>query len=118
MPKDSEFVVGDKTYQCPGIIAAFIAPRIARLYTTDLTVNEYCLQMEDPGQQFTQFLSLVNGSNIQATDENRPFLLSVARELENSEVYFSIFSQMEHGLCVEYVSAIGGRDPHFFEMFN
>jgi hypothetical protein len=52
------------------------------------------------------------------TDENRRYLLSAARELENSQLCVSILSSMEGGLTVEIVCAIGGSDPGFFEQLK
>jgi hypothetical protein len=115
LPNGFQFVVGDKVYDCPLFTATFISPRIARFHTFDPTITEYRVQTADPRRQFSQFLSLGYGSTVVMTDENRPFLLALARELENTEVHSLILSQIEGALNVDTVCAIGRSDPGFFE---
>jgi hypothetical protein len=118
LQNDFAFVVGSKTYQCPRLIATFLSPKVARYCKQDPTISEYCLETEDRRNQFPDFLSLGYGSSIVVTEENRRYLLSVARELENTDLHFSILSQMEEGLSVEKVCALGGSDPVFFETLS
>jgi hypothetical protein len=114
-PNDFKFVVGPNTYKCPHVIATFLSPKIARFYNQDPTIGEYRVQTEDPQQLFPQFLSLGYGSTIVMTDENRPHLLSLARELENDELRFSLLSQIEGYQSVATVRALARSDPRFFE---
>jgi hypothetical protein len=118
LPNDFGFVVGSATYQCPRLVAIFLSPKIAKLYSLDPTIAEYWVETEDRHQQFSQFLSLGSGSGLVVNHENRCYLLSVARELENDELHNSIMSEMGEGLSIEKVCALGGSDRDFFENMN
>jgi hypothetical protein len=115
LQNDFDFVVGSDTYQCPRWVAAFLSPKISQLYTADPTVTAYLVETEDPLQQFSQFLSLAYGSSLVVTDSNRRVLLSLARELANTELQCSIMSEMKGNLSVEKVRALVASDPDFFQ---
>jgi hypothetical protein len=108
---DFEFVVGSKIYQCPRLIATFLSRKVSRLCTLDPTIDEYWVDTPYPLQQFPQFLSLGYSSNLVVTDANRGSILSIARELENTELRSSLFSELEEGMSLERVCGLDGSDP-------
>jgi hypothetical protein len=49
---DFQFIAGSKTYPCPHFSARFLSLKIARLYAEDPTIDAYCVEAEDPREQF------------------------------------------------------------------
>jgi hypothetical protein len=59
-------------------------------HTTDASINEYTVETKDPDNQFPLFESLGSGVIIHVTLENRRFLFSLSRELNNSDIFSSL----------------------------
>jgi hypothetical protein len=87
---DFAFLVGDRSYNCPWFIAAFLSPRIAQLHSNDPTMNEFVIETEDCEDEFGAFLSIGRGESVEVDEGNLRFLFSVARELGNFELSFSL----------------------------
>jgi hypothetical protein len=100
---DFEFIVGVATYCCPSFVADFLSPRIASLHASDDTVSSFVIETEDRSHIFPEFLSLGRGRRLTLTDANRPFLSSIARELENSELYGHVLKSAEGDISIENV---------------
>jgi hypothetical protein len=83
---DFTFTVGDHRYLCPSYVADFISPRICRLHTSDVSINEFFVETSDPQNYFTQLLSLGSGAKIALNDDLRGFLCLIGREFENDEL--------------------------------
>jgi hypothetical protein len=106
------FVLGNKTYECAWFVADFVSPRIARLHAVDPSIDQYFVETIDSHNQFQSFLELGRGCPLFVTDENRSFLLAIARELENFELYSAISTHFERKLTVsEAVARV--TDPSF-----
>jgi hypothetical protein len=91
---DFTFIVGDNRYHCPWFVAAFLSPRIGRIQSIDPTFCEFVVGTSDSRCEFSDFLSLGRGRSISLTSSNRGFLLSVAAELENFEIYWQIEEEL------------------------
>jgi hypothetical protein len=97
---DFTFVVGDDSYQCPWFVADFLSPRIGHLHSLDPTINEFVIETEDPEHQFASLLSLGRGESLAVPEPNLPFLASVASELGNCELYFSVHNVQQKAVTV------------------
>jgi hypothetical protein len=84
---DFEFIVGDSHYPYPCFVADFLSPKIGRLQALDPSINDYYLEVNDPQNQFGEFLSLGFGSDIQIDQPTVRSLCSTSRELDHREVY-------------------------------
>jgi hypothetical protein len=62
--------------------------------------NELEIETIDLRKEFSAVLSLGYGSSLSATKQNRRFLLSIARELHNVELYLSVADCFETKLAV------------------
>jgi hypothetical protein len=128
---DFTFIVGNESYSCPWFVADFLSPRIAHLHVSDPSINEIEMKTEDPDNQFKQFLSFGRGSQVEVTDANRRFLISVASELGNYELYFSLYDHFDGNVAVstfcdifkpseigDFISerAVNYLASHFFEL--
>jgi hypothetical protein len=92
MDNDFTFIVGEHRYRCPWFIADFVSPKVGRLHTADVTVNELGTESEDLKNEFKMIVSLGFGCTVSVPRENQSFLLSIARELCNWRLYFLIHS--------------------------
>jgi hypothetical protein len=101
---DFTFIVGHDTYQCPWFAADFLSPRIGQIHSIDPTVNEFVIETEDPDHQFEQFLHFGHGFGIEVNETNCRFLLSIASELGNFELYFSLHDLVETNVTVAALS--------------
>jgi hypothetical protein len=105
--------VGWKRYECPGIIAPFISPKVCLLHSLDPSITEYTVEIDDLHNQFPLFVALARGS-IPVDDDTRAFLLSLSRELGNFDVFFSILDHCEFafdgvsGFCGEVGGVLEG----------
>jgi hypothetical protein len=57
------FIVGDHRYDCPSVIASFLAPRICDLRVQDATLREFYIETADPTELFPKLLSICYGSS-------------------------------------------------------
>jgi hypothetical protein len=85
------FIVGSREYLCPSFIAEFLSPRVCQIHSSDETMNELRLDIEDTKDVFSQFLSLGDGRTIGINRKNRFTMLAICEELWNSEVYDSVY---------------------------
>jgi hypothetical protein len=81
-------------------LAEFLSPKVGRLHSVDATVSEIHFEVEDVNNDFQTILSLGFGSSLSVTSENRLFLLSIARELNNWELSFSFHDLSEDNLII------------------
>jgi hypothetical protein len=84
---DFAFIVGGERHECPRFAAAFLSPRIARLQSSDPSFCEFEIKTADRCGEFGDFLSLGRSGSVSVTSENIDFFVSIAGELENSELY-------------------------------
>jgi hypothetical protein len=64
-PKKSiPFIVGKERYGCLSFIAPFLAPWIAQLQASDLTLRDFILTTEDPSHYFGDLICLGEGSTV------------------------------------------------------
>jgi hypothetical protein len=88
--KDFTFIIGDDTYTCPWFVANFLSPSVSHLQEVDPSVNQFVIETEDPKKQFKEFLLFGQGSSLDVTEDTLSFLVSVALELSNFELYFAL----------------------------
>jgi hypothetical protein len=87
---DFTFIVSGHRYDCPWFVADFLSPRVGRLHENDPSASELVIDTSDRQGQFPDFLSLGRGDAISLTSSNRSFILSVAAELENFDIYWLV----------------------------
>jgi hypothetical protein len=92
---DFTFIVGNERYHCPWFVADSLSPRIGRLHGSDPTFRELVIGTADAGDDFGDFVSLGRGAGVSLTSANRSFMISVAAELENYELYWLIRDDFE-----------------------
>jgi hypothetical protein len=92
---DFEFIVGDDRFACSHVVASFLSPEIAKLCLVDPTTASYLISTVDANRCFESILSLCSGSELIVNSSNKPFLLSVSRELGNFELYWEIEKSSE-----------------------
>jgi hypothetical protein len=105
-PNDFCFVVGDASYECSSVLADFLSPVIARLHILDPCLSEYTVQTIDSNSQFPSLLSLGRGSSIPIDSENGNFLLCIAREFGNSELYGLVIDHLQTELRLSEVMGV------------
>jgi hypothetical protein len=128
---DFEFIVGDATYRCPSLIADFFSRRIPALHALDDTISSFVIEAKDGQNSFSNLLSLGHGQRLCVTETDQRFLLSISRELGNSEVYSHILKAVEGDISMEnvvgrinlleemsadYASEVEFLASHFFEI--
>ena len=83
---------GRTRYQCTMFQACFISPRVCKIIRSDPTADSLHLNIDNFNGQAAIIESLCNGEDVElATGSNR-FLLQLATELENHELY-TLFEQ-------------------------
>jgi hypothetical protein len=97
---DFTFIIGDRRYECSWIVADFLSPKLANLHSVDPSITEYIVETIDSETKFATFLSLGCGSTIVIQEEDRKFLLSLCRELCNSELYALIIEHFTGELTI------------------
>ena len=85
-PPDFVFVVGESEYECCRFQACCLSQRVCRMLKMDSTMSRLCLDIVDQEKQFSSVFNLVNGGEINITDENMEFVSQCACELENEEL--------------------------------
>jgi hypothetical protein len=66
------------------------SPKIAKLRATDPSITEYVVQTPDPDNQFHIFLEISELGGARLDKSNSAFLLSLFRELENLDQYWTL----------------------------
>jgi hypothetical protein len=61
---DFTFIVGQRPYSCPSIVAEFISPRVRGLHSVDSTITELVIGIDDPDGLFRDIISLSRGAEI------------------------------------------------------
>jgi hypothetical protein len=97
LENDFTFIVGDLSYSCPWFVAAWRPPKVAQLRSLDPTLREFTIETKDPGNHFEEFLSLGRGCGVAITEANRSFLLAIAFELANEELFSTLCSRSGGG---------------------
>jgi hypothetical protein len=85
--KDFVFLVGDKEYRCPTIIADYLSPRVSSLRSQDETLSEFRLQTEDPEGCFERVLSIGYGHEVEFRAEETTFVRAIFQELLNYDLF-------------------------------
>jgi hypothetical protein len=91
--EDFVFIVGKQRYNCPRIIVHLLSRRLLLQKSIDTSINEYVVETKDPKNEFPLFLSLGRGSLVTVTTDSAPFVFSLCRELDNSDIFGSL---LEH----------------------
>jgi hypothetical protein len=84
---DFTFIVGNRRYLCPGIIADFLSPRLCKLHAVDCSICEFLIETRDSESVFRSFIDLGFGRSVEISDSERGMFISLCRELWNREVY-------------------------------
>jgi hypothetical protein len=95
---DFTFDAGDCEFVCPAFVAEFLSPHLCSLRRSDPTINSYRLSTPNAGGCFPAFLSLGFGSAACFHPGDFSTVVSLCRELKNSELYESIFGSIERDL--------------------
>jgi hypothetical protein len=82
-------MVGKQRYSCPRSIARLLSRTICVQHSIDASIKEYVVETKDPEDQFPLFHLFGLGGTIQISKETRPFLFSLSRELNNSDIFCS-----------------------------
>jgi hypothetical protein len=81
-------------------VADFLSPLIGHIHSTNPSQAAFRIKTEDPEHQFTKFLALGRGESVQIKPNDGGFLLSVAGELGNFELYSSVHESLESKIDV------------------
>jgi hypothetical protein len=92
-------------------VAFFLLPKLSRLLRVDPTINEHRAEIEDRSELFIKFLSVCQGSEFGGISENRGFVISLAKELENKVLVTLCLDSLGDPLSRE--SAVGRFDVQF-----
>jgi hypothetical protein len=89
---DFEFILSNKSYSCPWYLAHILCPRLRTVVSTDPTITALDLATVDLESRFGDLIDLgIRGEfTFQATD--RGFLVALAEEMGNYELYSSLLS--------------------------
>jgi hypothetical protein len=108
---DFRFLCGGKTYGCPSDIAHLLCPKLRDLTATDSTIGELSLEAADPNSGFDDFLALGRSGMASFAENDRPFLLCLAKELKNYQLYSQILSTItDSPTLLTSVSTIAFRE--------
>jgi hypothetical protein len=97
---DFTFIVGDHHYDCPWFVAEFVSLRVSQLRSIHLTMNEFLIETEDPGNLFEFVVSLGWGSPIFMNESSFSFFVSISLELCNRELYFHLHDVFDENLSI------------------
>jgi hypothetical protein len=84
--KTFQVIADGRSYFYKLFIADFLSPRIGRARVLDPTIDHFMISTTDPLNELKALLSLGDGFPIPITPSMTEFLLSIAKELENSEL--------------------------------
>jgi hypothetical protein len=85
--RDFVFIVGDRRYECPSLVAEFLSPRVTSLRSQDITIQEFSITTEDPSHSFERLLSLGFGYELSVSEREMRFIRSVCGELWNFDLF-------------------------------
>lgn len=86
LEQDFNFNVGTHQYKCSKVLASFISPKVSKLLLADFTITDFFIDHPDKNKEFNQIMSLMAGSALQVTNENKIYLFSIAVQLGNEEM--------------------------------
>jgi hypothetical protein len=92
---DFTFYAGDCEFVYPAFAAEFLSPPLCSLRRSDPTINSYRLSTPNAGGCFPAFLSLGFGWTASFDCGDFSSVVSLYRELKNSELYDSVLSSIE-----------------------
>jgi hypothetical protein len=90
-----KFQLRTSEYFCPSFVAEFLSPRISKLRSNDVTVQEFRLQPVDSTQCFEPFLFLGFGSSLFINSEESSIFQKISVELGAGEFYEQLFEYFE-----------------------
>jgi hypothetical protein len=93
--EDFVFVVDDKRYSAPRIIAHLLSSIVCLQHGVDPSITEYFVQTKDLTEQFQLFMSLGDGSPIEVAEANRVFFLNLFREFGDTELLAALLHHIE-----------------------
>lgn len=83
LPSDFTFIIGDATYQCNLIQILAISGEIQQQYQQNPSINSYKFEkLKDPFENFSLFIDLLNGCNIELSIENSILLYNIGLILD------------------------------------
>jgi hypothetical protein len=114
LQEDFVFVVGPTRFTCSWVVANFLSPMVHRMRFIDPSINSYVVETKASYDQFQLWLSLGQGSSV-AVDKCDPLaMVSLSRELGNSELCHSLLNHFQDdGLSSRSVFPIS--DPSFID---
>jgi hypothetical protein len=101
----SHFDVGDHQYHCPSFFAAFLSSLVGNVREVDASLDHCEIKTPDPTKLFPEFMSLASGQSIRLDEHRSEFLSAVACELENIELCYLIFDELERNLTIDNICA-------------
>jgi hypothetical protein len=96
--KDFTFSIGGREYICPSFITEFLSPLLCELCRNDSTIHDFHITTTDCEDSFKSFLSLGYGSSVCFNSEQLIIVKSLCIELQNHELYKSLFCSIERDL--------------------
>jgi hypothetical protein len=95
-----QFIVDGHSYFCKPFVADFLSPRIGRARLLDPTLDHFDISTKDPLNEFKALLSVCEGFPIAVTPSLAELLISIAQELDNSEILEQLISGLGE-VCIE-----------------
>jgi hypothetical protein len=99
----SNCIVGEDHYNCPWYVAAFFSLKLCRFQASHPSLNTFFVETPDSKHQFCDFLSLARGHSVVVNEVNLAFIVVIARECGNEELFISIESQIQTELNISAV---------------
>jgi hypothetical protein len=99
------FLISGRKFVCPSFIAEFLSPRVSRMRTTDSTIQEFAIDVDDPTNEFSKVFGLGEGLDMVVTNSNRNVVKSICSKLGNRELLESISDIFEKELNSDNVLA-------------
>jgi hypothetical protein len=90
--KDFCFIVGNNCYHVSRSLTHFFSPKLYELHQADSATDEYIVQTPGAERYFTEILSLYQGHVLTVDRDRFAVFTSLAKELENPELYDLIMS--------------------------
>lgn len=125
--KDFTFIVDEKRYQVPRIIADFLSPKIRQMHFYDETINEFYISTDQKGGEthFPEFLKLANFEAKTLTSFQRKIYSSYFIELGNIDEYFrlndDIFSTISSQNAISHLKLLFNfyqKNSEEFDRYN
>jgi hypothetical protein len=104
--KNFQFIASGRIFKSSFVVADFLSPRVAKIHELDRSADSFELDTRDCSQEFEEFFGLANGSELAVSSENYRTLLSIADELENSEVLSFLMEMAREQLTVHSALAL------------